>query len=97
MEFKHLGIVHLVNVITRENQCVIKSLLVEGVKVLEDSVRGSSIPIVPVTLLSGGDLDELIKVTPHHVPTLIYMSAERLLLVLGENVDAAQAGIEAVG
>jgi hypothetical protein len=31
------------------------------------------------------------------MPTLIDVAAERLLFVLGENVDAAQARVEAVG
>ncbi len=59
MELNHLHIIHLVNVIAREDQGIAGHVLLEGIDVLEDCIGRALIPAIPDALLCRDVIDEL--------------------------------------
>ena len=94
---QHQLVIHLVDVVAGEDEHVLGLLGADGVDVLVDGVGGALIPVVAHALHGRQDLDELAHLAADDVPAFADMAIERQRLVLGEDVDAAQVGIDAVG
>src|SRR5882672_12779546 len=69
----------------------------DRINVLIDGVGCSHIPVVTYPFHRRQDLDELADFTAENVPSLADMPVERERLVLGEDVDAVQTGVQTVG
>ena len=70
----------------------------DGVDVLVDGVGGALVPGLGDALHGGKDLDEFAEfVGDDRAPALADVAVEREGLVLGEDVDVAQVGVDAVG
>ncbi len=96
MERHHARVVHLVDVIAREDQQVPRIFPHDRVEVLVDRVRRAQIPVFADALLRAEDLDELAELVGHHAPAHADVAAERERLVLHRDEDLAQARVDAV-
>ncbi len=95
---QHEGVVHLVDVVAGEDDDVLGLLGADGVDVLVDGVGGALVPGLGDALHGREDLDELAEfVGDDGAPALADVAVERERLVLGEDVDVAQVGVDAVG
>ncbi len=94
---EHQPIVHLVNVIARQDENVFRLLCSNRVDVLVDGVRGSHVPVLADALHRRQDLNELAQFASHDVPAFANMTIQRERFVLGEDVDATKIGINAIG
>jgi len=65
--------------------------------VLIDRVGGSLVPVFADALHGRQDFDEFPKFAGDDLPGFTNMTIERERLVLGENIDFAQVGIDAIG
>ena len=98
MLLEHAGVVHLVDVVAGEDDDVLRLLRADGVDVLVDGVGGALVPGLGDALHGGKDLDELAEfLGDDGAPALADMAVEREGLVLGEDVDVAKLGVDAVG
>ncbi len=98
MALHHEGVVHLVDVVAGEDEDVFGLLGANGVDVLVDGVCGALIPGLGDALHGGQDLDEFAElVGDDGAPALADMAVEGERLVLGEDVDVAKIGVNAVG
>jgi hypothetical protein len=85
-------------VVAGEDEDVLGLLGADGVDVLVDGVGGALVPGFGDALHGREDLDELAEfVGDHRAPALADVAVERERLVLGEDVDVAQVGVDAVG
>src|SRR5271156_71512 len=94
---EHAPIIHFVNVVTGEDDHVLRLLRADGVDVLVDGVGRPHVPVFADSLHGGQDFDELANFTAKNVPAFANLAIQRERLVLGEDKDAAQAGVDAVG
>src|SRR5207248_10318239 len=94
----HRLVIHLVDVITCEDDDVFGPLLFEDVDVLIDSVGGALIPGFIDPLLRRDDVDKLAQLAVEVVPpALIDVAIEAHRLVLGEEQNAAEIAVKTVG
>jgi len=93
----HLAVIHFVDVIAGKNKDVFGLLGADGINVLVDRVGGALIPLVADALHGGQDFDELANFAAQDVPAFADVAVQGQRFVLGEDVDAAQIGIETVG
>ncbi len=94
----HAGVVHLVDVVAGEDEDVLGLLGADGVDVLEDGVGGALVPALGDALHGGKDLDELTELGgDDRAPAFADVAVEREGFVLGEDVDVAEVGVDAVG
>jgi hypothetical protein len=84
-------------VISGKNHYVLRLLRTDRVDVLINGVGGALIPLVADPLHGREDFNELPDLAPEYVPALPDMAVERERLVLSEDVDAPEIGVEAVG
>ena len=95
---QHAGVVHLVDVVAGEDEDVLGLFGADGVDVLVDGVGGALVPGLGDALHGREDLDELAElVGDDRAPALADVAVERERLVLGEDVDVAEVGVDAVG
>ena len=98
MLLEHLGVIHFVDVVAGENEGELGAFAADGVDVLVDGVGGAHVPVFADPLHGRQDFDKLAQLTAHDVaPAFTDMAVERERLVLRQDVDAAQIGVEAVG
>ena len=97
MKRDHIRVVHLVDMITGENQGILRGGLLDGVHILVDRVGRSLIPVLGNALLRRDDLDIFVELAREKAPALIDMAIEAHGLVLREDEDLANVGIDAVG
>ena len=97
MLLQHQPVVHLVDVVAGQDEDVLGLLAANGVDVLIDGVGGAQVPVLADALHGRQNLDELAQVAGHDVPALADVAVQRQGLVLGEDVDVAQVGVDAVG
>ena len=70
----------------------------DGVDVLVNRVGGAHVPVGADPLHGGQNLDELAQFLGHNAgPALADVAVERKSLVLGEDVNPAQIGVDAIG
>ena len=94
---EHELVVHLVDVIAGEKKHVLGTLAADGIDVLVDGIGGSLVPVLTDALHGRKNFDELAKLAGDHLPGLADVAIEGERLVLGEDVDLAQVGVDAVG
>ena len=81
-----------------EDEDVLRLFGADGVDVLVDGVGGALVPGLGDALHGREDLDELAElVGDDRAPAFADVAVERERLVLGEDVDVAQVGVDAVG
>ena len=93
----HLAVIHFVDVIAGENEDVLGLLGADGINVLVNRVGRALIPLIADALHGRKDFDELSDFAAQDVPAFADVAVQRQSFVLGEDVDAAQVGVEAVG
>ena len=95
---EHAAVVHLVDVVAGEDEDVFGLLGADGVDVLVDGVGGAHVPVGADALHGGQDLDELAELLGDDAgPAFADVAIEGERLVLGEDVNVAQVGVDAVG
>jgi len=95
---EHEAVVHLVDVVAGEDEDVLGLFGTDGVDVLVDGVGGAGVPVFRDALHGWEDLDELAEfVGDDGSPTFADVAVERERFVLGEDVDVAEVGVDAVG
>src|SRR5262249_49649437 len=92
----HVAIVHLVNVIPRQDQDVAWFRFLDAVNVLVYRVRRALVPMFVDALLRRQDLNVLLKLPAEEAPTRCDMAIQTTRLVLRENEDAAQVAVDAI-
>ncbi len=93
---EHLLIIHFVNVVAGKNEDEIGLLGADGIDVLIDGVGGALIPVLRDAHLRSENFDE-IAVAHQQRPAAAHVAIEAESFVLGENEDAAQIAIQAIG
>ena len=96
VEAQHLRVVHLVDVIARQHDQLLRVLAKDRIEVLVDGVGGALVPLLADPLLRTQDLDELAELVGDDAPAHAEMAAERERLVLERDEDAPQPGVDAV-
>jgi hypothetical protein len=96
MEPQHLGVVHLVDVVARQDDDVARVFAGDRVEVLVHGVGGAQIPVFAHALLRRKDLDELAELLGHHVPPHPDVAIQRERLVLSGDEDAPQPRVGAI-
>ena len=95
---EHLLVVHLVDVIARQDDDVFRRVALDDVDVLIHRVRRPGVPRpVRDALARGQDVEALVALVAEEVPAALQMPDQAVRLVLGGDADAADAGIERVG
>ncbi len=97
MLLQHAAVIHFVNVVAGEDEDVLGLLGADGINVLINGVGGAHIPVVADALHGRQDLDEFADFAAEDVPAFADLAVERERFVLGQDVNAAQAGVHAVG
>ena len=97
VDVEHLAVVHLVDVVARQDDDPARPLALEGVEVLVDGVGGAEVPVLADALLGRQDLDELAQLGVHDAPAHADVAVQALGLVLGGDEDLPEAGVDAVG
>ncbi len=93
---QHRGIVHPVDVISRENQRILGAASLQQVEVLVDGVRGAAVPRFSRPHLRGDRRDVLSQFGVVDGPPVTQVLLQRMGLVLREHENAAQSGMKAV-
>ena len=92
----HLRIVHLVNVIAGEDQQEFRVFSVDQEHILIHGVGGAAIPIFADTLLRRNRGDIFAQFGVENIPAGPDMAIERVRLVLNEDGDLAESGVQAI-
>jgi hypothetical protein len=96
MLLEHLGVVHFVDVVAAQNKDVLRALAADRVDVLIDGVGGAAIPLFADAHLRGQDFDKFAEADDGR-PAGADMAAEAEGFVLGEDENAAEIGVDAIG
>ena len=90
-------VVHLVDVIAREDEDEAGLLVLDEVGVLADGVGRALVPAAPELLLGRDLVDELVQARAEDVPARLQVVGKRVRLVLRQDVDPPEPGVDAVG
>ncbi len=94
---EHALVVHLVDVVARENDEVLGRVAVDDVDVLEHRVGGARVPLVLGDALARGqDVEALVAHRLQEVPAALQVADQAVRLVLRGDRDAPDAGVERV-
>ena len=97
MVLQHQRVVHLVDVVAGKDQDALGLLCSDRVDVLEDSVRRALVPALGHALHRRQDLDEFTEFSgDHRAPALADVTVEAKRLVLREDVDRTEVGVDAI-
>src|SRR5277367_6422882 len=96
MLLEHLLIIHFVDMVAGEDEDEIGLFRADGIDVLIDGVGGALIPVLRDAHLRRENFDE-IAVAHQRGPALAHVTIEAERFVLGEDEDAAQIAIQAIG
>ena len=95
---QHLLVVHLVDVVARQDDHVVRRIGLDDVDVLIHRVSGAEIPHILVDALGGRQhVEALVALRSQEVPAAAEVSDEAMGLVLRRDRDAADARIQRVG
>ena len=95
---EHRLVVHLVDVIARQDDDVFRRVALDDVDVLIHGVGRAGIPgAVRDALARGQDVEALVALVAEEIPAALQMADQTVRLVLGGDADAADAGIERIG
>jgi hypothetical protein len=94
---QHQLVIHLVDVIARQDHHIARGVRLDDVDVLVDRVGGAFVPQHFVDPLRGGqDVKALVAFGAHEVPGALHVADQRVRLVLRGHADAADARIDCV-
>jgi len=96
VELVQQPVVHLVDVVAGQDQHVVGGDAVDEVQVLPDGVGGALVPVVAALHLGRHFLDELVQARGQEAEALGEVPAQRVRLVLGQDQDLADVGVDAV-
>src|SRR5262249_3530809 len=95
---QHELVVHLVDVVAGENQNVPRLLGPDGINVLVNRVRRTQIPVFAHALHGRQNFNEFAQIAGHDVaPAFADVAVKAECLVLSEDVNVAQVGVDAIG
>ena len=94
MPLQHQAVIHLVDVVAGEDQHVLGLLRPDRVNVLIHRVGGALVPLIAYPLHRRQHFDELSHLAAHDVPAFADVAVQRKRLVLGEDINPAQVGID---
>ncbi len=96
---QHLSVVHLINVVTGQNQHIVGIVLVDEVDILIDGIGRTLEPGAHVALLHIGGQNMQTTVGTVQIPGLsvAQIGVQLQRLILGQHADRVNAGIDAVG
>ena len=94
---EHAPVIHFVDVVAGEDDHVLRLLGADGIDVLIDRVGRPHVPVFADPLHGRQDFDELADFAAENIPAFADLAIQRERLVLREDIDAAQAGVDAVG
>ena len=97
MTGNHRAIIHLIDMIPRQNQNILRVVIANDVQVLVDSVGSTGIPGRPDTLLGRQQLDKFTELTAQKTPAALDMLEQGVRLVLGQNTYPPNSGVHAIG
>jgi hypothetical protein len=94
----HLAVVHLVDVVAGQHQHVLRLVDPQDVQVLVDGVGGALVPgFLRDPLLGRQQIHEFVEFAAQETPAALDVLDQRMGLVLGDDADAADARIHAIG
>ena len=94
---EHDLVIHLVDVVARQNEEEFRPVAVDDVDVLGDCVRRAEIPLLLRNALRGReDVEELVPFGPEEIPPALQVPDQAVRLVLGCDADAPDTGIDRV-
>jgi hypothetical protein len=96
MLLEHALVVHLVDVIARKNDHVLRLFRADGINVLIDRVSRPHVPVLADPLHGRQDFNELANLAAKNIPAFADLAIERERFVLREDEDPAQSGIDTV-
>ena len=95
---RHQVVIHLVDVVARQDEHVLRLLGADGINVLVHRVGGTHVPVLAHPLHGRQNLDELANLAAIDVsPAFANVTVQRQRLVLGQDVDLAQVRVHAIG
>src|SRR5208282_2879563 len=95
---EHPAVVHFVDVVAGKNDDMRRLLAADRIDVLVNRVGGAHVPVAPRALGRRQQLVELAEFLADDAgPSFADVAIERERLVLSEDVDPPQAGVDAVG
>jgi hypothetical protein len=99
MLLKHEFVIHLVDVVARENDDVFRRpVALDDVDVLEHGIGGAGVPLRLAHALAGGqDVEALIPLGAEEIPAALHVADQAVRLVLRGHRNAADARIERIG
>jgi hypothetical protein len=83
-------------VISGQDEDVLRILPYENVEILKNGVRRPPVPVLPDALLGGHNIDVLSHFAVEEVPSFLDVGRQGMRFVLGQNVDSADPGVDAV-
>ena len=93
---EHEVIIHFVDVIAGEDQHVARLLRTDGINILINRVCGALVPLLADALHGRQHFDELSQFAGDDVPAFTNVAVEGEGLVLGENINPAQVGVNTI-
>ena len=90
------AVIERIELVAAEHEHVACPRRLDQVAVLIDGIDGAAVPALAVLLLSGPDLDELAELAMQEAPAGVDVADQRLGLVLSQQRDAADLGVDAV-
>ena len=95
---QHQVVIHLVDVIARQDKHVARLLRANGVDILVHRIGRAHIPVLADPFHWRQDLDELSQFTSHNVaPAFTNVPVQRQRFVLRQDIDFSQIGVDTVG
>ena len=97
MLLEHELIVHLVDVIARQDDDVLRAVALNDVDILEYRIGRSLVPhLLRDALARGKDVEALVPLLTEEVPSALHMADQAVGLVLSGDCNAAHAGIQSI-
>ena len=94
----HARVVHLVDVVARQHHHVFRPDRADDVEILEHGVGGAAVPVGAFhALLRRPQIDELAEFAAQETPAALQVAQQRMRLVLRDDRDAADAGVQTIG
>ena len=83
--------------VARQHHDVLGAAGLDDVQVLVDGVGRAAVPVLVVQALLGRQqIDHFIELGAQKAPATLQVAQQRVRLVLGDDADAADAGVDAV-
>ena len=95
---QHQFVVHLVDMVTGQDDRILDTVTVDDVDILRHGVGGAAIPVHLIHPLAGGqDVEVFVPLRTKEVPAALAVADQAVCLVLCRDCHFAHAGIQRVG